>query len=355
MKSHSRSPTGAEDVVQFDQNDSDELGCDIDSTHEAAQAARTTVFDLSAHRRHREGSFFIDDLRRSTPLRNGISTSSESESAASGTSAAILDKRQRIARRMMPAAMLQRLEREAAEKVRERERKRKDANRVRSPARPGRAVVRPGQGAGNIDDLLDFIGSDADSLRSVDDVSRSPILSQRQGIVISDESDGVSSSSQAYEDNAGAQTLARLYDGDFETIIAGKRSFSKGDVNEKRKKQHKEARPRRPKMGFVARGKVTPGRKVKTLHQGRLDFPVEERSPSNRRGSTKKRKHGSARPRHSRPAIRLDDQTIYADADFAFDDGSEVASITSQPRVSKRTPSKVHTTTFVENVDAGSG
>jgi len=346
-------------ALDHDNNSILDHGDDMDYGLDVAENLSTPTIAVSPKYRRGESSFLIDDLGRDSTTRRHASTSSDSEPAASDAAENVLDKRQKIARRMMPAAMLQRLEREAAQKAKERERKRQGADRVRSPARPGRAIVRKGDRNGDVEDLLGFIGSDVESIDSAVNVDRlltpTPAVRQRELILISDDTDGVSSSSQAYEDNTGAQTLAKLYDGDFETIIAGKKPATRDDPRDRRRPTVKEARSRRPRMGFATRNKPTPVRKSKTMHQARLDLPVDERSPSSRNTSAKKRKHAVARPRYKRPAIRLDDQTIYADADFAFDEGSDEASITSQPKRLKHTPSKVNTAAITENVDAGIG
>jgi len=328
------------------------LGSGLADTPHTPSAATVT------RNRRREDSFFIDDLRRSSPNRRRASVSSHSSSAASDASATILDRRQKIARRMMPAAMLQRLEREADEKAKQRERKKRDANQVRSPAKPGRAVVRRGDRHEEVSDLLDFLGSDADSMESVQRVDRllTPEPNEREQIVISDESDGNSSSSQAHEDNAGAQTLARLYEGDFETIIAGNKPVRRREGVRQRTHGGRSTRPRRPTMGLATRGTVTPKGKPKTMYQGRLDSAVVAHSPSAQPRSARKRKHNVARRRHKRPAIRLDDETIYAHADFAFEDESEVASVTSQAKKPRHTPSKTKSSAAItDNVDAGVG
>ena len=294
----------------------------------------------------------MDDLgpalrRRKSPSPPSDGSGNESEAAR--------DKRQKIARRMLPAAMLQRLEREAANRERQKEKRRQEARRVQSPAGPGRAIVRRGGAAET--DVLAFVGSDPESSSSVDVNEQTPRAPQRQAelIVVSD-SDGSSSSSQAHEDYAGAQSIAHLYDGDFETLIAGKRSNIRRDTKRKKPPRKERSHARRPALGLAKRIMSTSATKTRPLHQARLDFPYEEqRSPSEKQSKKRKAPGKSAQERRSRPAIRLDDHVIFSGADFAFEDDA-ASSNQSQPKRLKHTPVRQSgRQTGDEHVDAGVG
>ena len=217
----------------------------------------------------------------------------------------------------MPAAMLKRLEREAAEKEkRKEEKRRKDSRLVNSPTRPGRAIVRRNRGVeeGDIDDMLRLVASQDESDQSNNQPSHIR-QEQRELIVISDNLS--SESSQAHEDKLGEQTLARLYDGDFETIIAGRRA---APVPRKHRRIQREPRKRlrRPALGLAKLVDIPSY--DRPLVQARLYFPTMERGRSldeKRQKKLTKKKPGK------RPAIRLDDHVIFATADFDFDEEDE--------------------------------
>ena len=306
-----------------------------------------------------EESFFINDLPPAASRPRAEQSDNSDHSSASGESSAIRkDARRRIAGRMMPAFMLKRLEREALDKARKKQdRNARDSRRSVSPPRPGHAVVRRAGTDRNGNDLFDFIRSDGESSESIVPVGRSrsntPVpLRQRELILISEDSDGASASSQAYEDYTAAQSLARLYDGDFETIVKGNRPLVRRIASAKKRRPNgskiKDKR-KRPALGLIKR--ATP-RKISTpglrLQQARLDFPVQEkRSASKKDASSRKRKHIKSHvvegggQLYDRPAIRLDDHVIFSNADFAFDSPDEdvrSVSVTSQSRKSNRTP-----------------
>ncbi|WVF69022.1 hypothetical protein IAT40_003796 [Kwoniella sp. CBS 6097] len=280
--------------------------------------------------RHND-SFYVNDVPPSPVRPHVVQSSSSGSESDSATSLAADDPRKRIARRMMPAAMLRRLEAEALEKERRKaEKKRRDQQRMtESPMRPGRAVVRRGGGHGGLGDLDSlFSGDEADetldktpSAAAGASLRREVTNSFERPIIVSD--DG-GSSSEAAEDNQTEHTLARLHRGDFEGIVAGHRSRpvqTKMRNGTSRKQQH--ARSRRPALGLVKRVRAPSSPSVdyddyKALRQTRIDFPLAERSPlSPVKG--KKRKQPHQPDRKQRPAIRLDDHVIFATADFEFD------------------------------------
>lgn len=314
-----------------------------------------------------EGSFFIDDLPHRPARRRGTTSEEPDSERGSERSSTPQDSRRKIAARMMPAFMLKRLEREAVEKERKKQEKlRRDTRRPPSPARPGHAVTRRGGGRIEGDDLFDFVDPDSDSDDFDLDLGRSrsntPVpLRQRELIVISDDSEGYSSASQAMEDRTAAQSLARLYEGDFETIIKGRKPRTGAMTSTKRHRSDnatRKRRPKRPALGLAKKGQSAPkvGTRTSstrnTLRQTRLDLGNEERSPSIRHSaSAKKRKQYGAGANGAgnvswtnRPAIRLDDRIIFSNADFDFDDQDDdvrSVSVTSQPRKSTRTPLRV--------------
>ena len=286
---------------------------------------------------------------------------SDSGSSSSSSKSAIIDKRQKIARRMLPAAMLRRLEREAEEKQRQKElRKRREARGTETP-RPGRAVVRRAQANGDVHDFVNLIASQGESSESdaTPALPSPPPLRQRELIIISDDDMASDAASQAHEDNGGAQSLARLYDGDFETIIAGKRPSARRKDGAARNRKDRTTAHRRPALGLVKRARGSANTTPRAMYQTRLDFPAADESPIRRTPTSKKRKKQASSARLSRkagpkerPAIRLDDDVIFSNADFAFEDEELVPSAT-QPRLFRRTVSK--STLPTETVDAGVG
>lgn len=298
-------------------------------------------------------SFFVDDLPRHRPDRR-ISQSCLGCSSGSDRSASPQDRRAKIARRMMPAAMLKRLEFEAAEKERRKAHRKRKENRRVSPIGPGRAVARRGQGDVDLQDLVGVIGSDdevSDGMQMGSPSPKLPADRQEQLIVISD--DESSGSSQALKDNAGEQSLTRLYDGDFESLVGGKRAnhraqrtlsdYPRGQV--KRRRKHF----RRSVLGLVKRTRMPLSDGNRALVQSLLEFPSEKDSLA-RRDQIEKPKRKS-RSRKQRPAIRLDDHVIFATADFAFD--TQDLLIAPQPRTFKRSDSK--TISQPDTLDTGIG
>jgi hypothetical protein len=304
-------------------------------------------------------SLSLSKSPRSMPQRvQTVTSGSESESS----SPPVEDRRVKIARRMMPAAMLKKLEQEAAAKeLRRAESRRRDARRsFDSPARPGRAVIkRAGQHVDMAELLGDVVDEDIESLPLFNDGGSPANMVQRELIVISDDED--TDGSQAQEDHGVDRGLTRLFDGDFESIIAGRRK----PVSKKRKAA-KSTRPvlsaaRRPALGLVKRMPL-PGSGHKD-YQARLDFPVNEK-PTRRLESAKKSKPTDRTPtkaksaRRPRPAIRLDDEIIFATSDFAFEtenEQSQTPRSKSKPlaRIFSRTVSKTFSEPDV--LDAGIG
>lgn len=245
------------------------------------------------------------------------------------------DKRQKIARRMLPGVMLKRLEQDARERERRRlEEKRRARSRTKSPVRPGHAVLRRG-GGGALDDMADLFNDsdEEDSLPQVVDLAAEEGSdgSDRDG-PIDVSSDSSSDGFEAMEDNRPNDALARLQRGDFESIVRGRTAEPP-----RRKDSVARLRPkkqRRPMLGFTKQRRSvlsSTGRLVQT----RLDFPVEE--PGAARKNTKSRRASRPEGQRSagrsagrktstttRPAIRLDDHVIFATDEFAFDSDSEV-------------------------------
>lgn len=265
------------------------------------------------------------------------SSSQSSEDSRSSPAPAPRDKRQKIARRMLPGVMLKRLEQDAQERERRRaeERERQARSKTRSPVRPGHAVVRRG-GRGDLDDMADLFDSS-------DDEDSGPLVVDLAAEEGSDGSDvdgpidvGSDSSSdgfEAVEDNRPNDGLARLQRGDFESIVRGRTTPPPRRKDAAPRPRSKK--PRRPALGFSKPKRIlsSTGRLVQT----RLDFPVEE--PGAARKSKKSRRASRADGQRSaglgagagrtkstttRPAIRLDDHVIFATEEFAFDSESEV-------------------------------
>ncbi|WVR06529.1 hypothetical protein IAU60_003560 [Kwoniella sp. DSM 27419] len=259
------------------------------------------------------GSFFVNDLgSRPRAPSNAQSHTSSDESGVTH------DPRKRIARRMMPAAMLKRLEAEAADKERRRQDgKRKEQKDVKSPLRPGRAVVRRGGGLGGHDGINSLFDDEADSgTESQASARLSASLTEDQPIAISDDT---GSSSEAIEDNYAEHSLARLRRGDFEGIIAGRGDAQSRSILERARQR----RNRRPALGLAKRVKATPLSKGNhTMIQSRLDFPVTD-PPVTPVTKTSKKRHLQAKDPKRRPAIRLDDHVIFATVGFEFDSAEE--------------------------------
>lgn len=268
----------------------------------------------------------------------------------------------------MPRAMLKRLEQQALEQRRRNEEKRRRAARTDdSPVRPGHALVRRRGGGGfeGLDDLFDQSDNsdtaDANDMLAVQaeegeesDVSPDEHLGRQMILTLqSDDSDG----SEAMEDNGRPAALARLQRGDFEAIVHGRRHAEPRPRGEFRRQ-----RERRPALGMAkrvskpSRNREAHERRIaheSQLYQTRLDFPVEEKTPDNHRQSKSKHKQKSSNRwdrgrrdarydrqrgngRTRRPAIRLDDNVIFATGDFAFssdsDDEIEITGQTTAPR-----------------------
>jgi len=325
---------------------------DIDANMGSATPTLPSASAGTRENKRTEGSFFVDDLG---PKARGRQSPSLPSDGSASESEAARDKRQKIARRMLPAAMLQRLEREAANRERQKEKRRQEARKMQSPAGPGRAVKRRG---GAVDtDVLGFVGSEPESSSSAGGDNLTPRAPQRQaGLVITSDSEGSSSSSQAHEDYAGAQSIAHLYDGDFETLIAGKRQSVLRDTKRKKATKKDRSHARRPALGLAKRALSSSATKPRSLHQARLDFQVEEqRSPLERRSKKRKTPSKAVRDQRPRPAIRLDDHVIFSGADFAFDDDA-ASSVHSQPKRSKHTPGRQSGRQAAhDHVDAGVG
>ncbi|ORY30560.1 Mus7/MMS22 family-domain-containing protein [Naematelia encephala] len=307
--------------------------------------------------------FFVDDLPRSDRRPPQSVSSAASAETESDEPRAEHDPRAKIARRMLPAAMLRRLEREeAARQKRTAESKRRRSKRTESPVRPGRAVVRRNEGDVDVSGFLDEVASSQEeSLEkrpTATEFTTPARMVQRELIVVSDDGGSDSSTSQAVEDNGAAETLARLYDGDFESIIGGRNARAKSRaIRSKPGNRQRRHRQNRPALGLAKRTTIPASGGRTTLVQTMLDFAVEDRSPKT---APKKRTRVSTKPR-PRPAIRLDDHIIFATGDFAFENPSgevetphkRLSIPSAPPRSFKRTASKPQV--GVETVDANVG
>ena len=311
-------------------------------------------------------SFYIDDIPPATAKRRRIPSSSSASGSDTADPDTAKDRRARIAGRMLPAVMLKRLENEAAAMERKRldHQTRKRQARHDSPARPGRAVIRKGHGDVDMSGLLDMVASQASS-SSTSSPRRTavpdPASSREQPIVISDDddnSDGTQSGmsgSQAEEDNGPGRALARLYEGDFESLVAG----APAARNKRQSKAHRQPnaldRLRKEKRPALAiRKQVSRPRypNKRAMVQSRLDFPAQEKSPHH--SATKVNKAVKrAHAKIVRPAIRLNDETIWTTADFAFDDAPPTPVQPARKRAFARTNSKA--SSVGETVDAGVG
>lgn len=393
---------------------------------------------------------------RRVPRSSDASDNSQSffESDMETSAPAVRDKRERIARRMLPGVMLKRLE--AAEKEREKrmmqeakERRRADRGSV-SPVRPGRAVVRRGAGGAPID--MDGIFSDESSQERQQSEQRTPReretkrprreerprekhrrehhrertprrldpddeLESMLGSVndpipvdfdleaSEDNSDASSagpiaimsdSGSEAMEDNQD-ETLAYLHRGDFEAILRGRSAAAvirpldhKQQNDREQRRKRKPARPALRRVSDAGDGLVQARLKLPTLHKrtsvwdtgavpergpigaarrtggqrmlkewdtnseprahadrrdrnkvserqgdkpneawnAKIDKAASRRSRDSERARTRT---GPRRRRGPRPAIRLDDQTIFATEEFAFESDHELEPVRDAP------------------------
>lgn len=266
------------------------------------------------------------------------------------------DTRERIARRMLPAAMLRRLEREAALKELDKmERRRRDDVAI-SPARPGKAVRRKGEGV----NLAEFGNLFDDSAEESDDEpvvqnGRSPSPDHMGVIEISDDSDG----SQAEEVNYAQETLARLYEGDFESIAVGRAPQA---TPRKRKHGPRSARKnRRPVMRIDVRPASRVGGMGRNMVQSRLDFaerakPDGAERPTKASAShktTRRPARDAMRPK-PRPVIKLDDRVIFEQADFAFEEEADPTPSVHAPATKRAATSRAPATEGHE-IDNGVG
>lgn len=279
-------------------------------------------------------------------------SSSSSQSGDSRPEQSVQDKRQRIARRMMPAAMLKRLEREAADRAARKSAEQRRAARIStdSPVRPGHAIVRRGIRGGGLEGMDDiFADDDSDaSVREGHEVeAEDGDTSASDGpIIVLDSSD--SERSEAMEDNRRQDGLARLRQGDFEGLVRGRLPAAGGRERAQgqpaaRQKPRKHIR--RPAIGFRRReSRQDDSPEPRHMVQARLDFPTvdkEQARESARRSAAKSKKKSTRGPRQRqlgvtsnrpelRPAIHLDDRVIFATEEFAF--ASETASVAPAPR-----------------------
>ncbi|WWD18663.1 hypothetical protein CI109_103116 [Kwoniella shandongensis] len=323
-KSHTGTPTASFRTAVSGSND-----IDIDIGYGQPQSFAFDEFPLLQSPSLRQNSFIVDDISRSPPIRAQILDSdSQSDSNSSDTSA-VHDTRKKIARRMMPAAMLKRLEaEELARQKRKEEKKRREQRATTSPMRPGRAVVRRGGGHGGQDDIAAMFSDQEDDDDTPQLTPFRPLTSNSIGqpIVVSDGND---SSSEAAEDNQTEQTLARLHRGDFEGIVAGNRWKStepKRRVESRTK--HRSSHARRPALGLVKRVRAPLSEGNRAMVQTRIDFPTSDKSLVQ---PTKKRKRKSQHSHKTRPAIRLDDHVIFATADFEFESQDEDRAVPPRP------------------------
>lgn len=331
---------------------------------------------------HFRDSLDVDDLigpartRSSVPPTSGanphpsgedVSNDGADSSNSSSDEAMRRDPRRRIAERMMPAAMLRRLEAEAAQKEKDRaERKRRERREkeartsrgVTSPLRPGQAVVRRGEGQNMTADMAGLF-SESDSENDIQVVERAASGKEDHPIMVDDESD----SSEAVEDNAG-ESLARLHRGDFEGIVAGRRRehVRAGRQKQGRRTGQRSKATRRPVLRLAMRNSAGGNRSHSAgnvaTRQTRLNFPAA--GDSSRQSSNKKRKR-RANPRANvqRPAIQLDDDVIFAADDFDFDTEDEEPAPPAhpfRPRQFEGVKSAKPVSTSVANaLDAGVG
>lgn len=333
--------------------------------------------DADQHVDFDNDAFLVNDM----PPRNIPSLSRPGSESGSDDSSPE-DRRAKIARRMLPAAMLRRLERESEKRERrDLERKRKEQRKaVESPLRPGRAVTRRANGGVDVDGLLEMVAeegeeSDGSMPYGTGGVDMGKIGAPNPGtqaiVISSDESSG----SQAEEDNGGhgggigaGESLAQLYRGDFESLVAGRgRTHPAKKRHRHQRAMDADRRVKRPPLGLVKRTNIALSKGNKAMLQTRLSFPAETEEQS-RSPRTKKRKsssrhgYGQTTPQtaRARPAIRLNDETIFATADFAFDtenDSSQDIREVTPSRPAKRPLAKVvvRPDVVVESLDAGVG
>ncbi|WVQ73377.1 hypothetical protein IAR50_002948 [Cryptococcus sp. DSM 104548] len=307
----------------------------------------------------------IGDPSFSDDVNNGTSEDDESGDFSS-EEAPHDDPRRKIARRMMPARMLRKLEQEAALKEKEKQERKRRELREReagiAPVGPGRAVVRRQEGQGAFDEITELFSQENESEGGgeASDGRAGGSGNERRPISVYD-----SDSSQAYEDNVAEQSLARLHQGDFEGIVAGRgRRFAAGERARRRNTDGRRDKPaKRPPLGLIRKkGGSIAGRednRSKEPRQTRLDFSVvgDEESRSRKK---RKRHHGDS-ALNQRPAIRLDDNVIFAADDFAFESGDDDPAPRSlHPARTSRTYERVTSTSSnVSNaateLDAGIG
>jgi hypothetical protein len=318
----------------------------------------------------------------SSDSESGSNPDSDSDSSTEGHK----DKRAKIARRMLPAAMLRRLEEEAARKERDKVAARRRNDRVRSPSapRPGRAVVRHGNGDGvEFNDFLDEVAQGpASSSISPDPTPEQGFESDVSGRerpidVRSSSSEG--SDSQAEEDHGfgggggGGESLAQLYRGDFQSLVAGvgrlppKKHTSRLDRDRVRENGRSKGKKQnhRPALALKkqVRAPTSLSRNNHAMVQSRLVFPIDDRPTPNAKARGTKRSHQPTSARkdqhrdRARPAIRLDDRTIFATDDFAFDDDDDDVVLLDAPRPTKRAagPRTSGPVAEVETLDTGVG
>ncbi|KAL1413138.1 hypothetical protein Q8F55_000887 [Vanrija albida] len=290
--------------------------------------------------------------RQKARRRLSSSSSQSSQSDASMPEQPVQDKRKKIARRMLPAAMLKRLEREAADRAARKSAEQRRAARIstESPVRPGQAIVRRGIRVGGLEGMDDIFADDDsdDAVREGHEVeAEEGNTSASDGpIMVLDSSD--SERSEAMEDNRRQDGLARLRQGDFEGLVRGRsapgaaRERANGQPAARQKPRH---HVRRPAIGFRQRESRRDGSpEPRHLVQGRLDFPAVDKEQAReqaRRSAAKGKKSATRAPRQRqlgvmssrpelRPAIHLDDRVIFATEEFAFE--SETASVAPAPR-----------------------
>ena len=183
--------------------------------------------------------------------------------------------------------------------------------------------------------------------------------------------------SQAEEDNgghgggAGGESLAQLYRGDFESLVAGRGRLPKRRVvhamdRVRADHGHKKSKSkrRRPALGLVKQVRAPLSRGNKAMFQTHLEFQPADRTPlAKNRDRKRKYSHSTPQPRSTtaqkhrpRPAIRLDDHVIFASEDFAFDDHADEHEERT-PRPAKRAFGRTKSTSVVEveTLDAGIG
>ncbi|ORX37221.1 Mus7/MMS22 family-domain-containing protein [Kockovaella imperatae] len=234
-----------------------------------------------------------------------------------------LDRREKIARRMMPAVMLKRLQRE------EENRKKRQAQAVRratqfSPAaRRGRAVVRQNRAKDSALDFDDIFDEEEESLSA--DVRATPARNssiQRELIIVSD--DDTSDGSQAHEDNGYHQALERLYEGDFESIVRGTYAARHGHRRTAKRSGdlHRTHRSPLQVRRRVAGARPPPRSPVQAtlgryMDKDTVDSQRQRKSFNSRKVKDSKTKHSLRK----RQVLRLHDNVIFSDADIGFDTG----------------------------------